>query len=67
VIDKNYLGHKFYSDGEAGFYRCSSCGIKIDYLDGNKTPLPYLVCTEYDHRDKLELTCEEYIIKHIIE
>lgn len=73
MIDKNYLGHdlthctEFYPKYD---YKCNICGIILYYdldKDDNYT-YQYNLCEDggvYNY--KCILTCEEFIIKNILE
>ncbi len=74
-IDENYLGHKlkhyieFYPHYD---YKCEKCDIILWYDENIITPdeYNYNLCEGnaiINHKIKRALTCEEFIIKSIIE
>jgi hypothetical protein len=67
MIDKNYLGHILEDANNLSYkdYICKKCNALIWVSNG---VYRVLIGTAKDgHFDKLELNCEEYIIKNIIE
>ena len=62
-----YNKHKFISIGEDFIYKCEKCQIKIWYSGGGY----WLISSKNRHTGALELnstlTCEEMMIKDIIE
>lgn len=75
VIDFNYLGHsfehyKFQQQLEASTYasdyKCNKCGVIIEC--SNHIKWQYIMLLSYTARGtELKLSCEEFIIKSIIE
>lgn len=73
LIDSNYEEHKlFYKHGiiaapdKQEFYRCSKCNIFIMYSMGEGEHIFWTINSNKKWW-KLELTCEEELIKNIIE
>lgn len=67
MIDLNYLGHDLYKSQNVdtdGFFLCKKCTVKIDYLEGARRE--YLYCSE-DEKYTPNMTCDEFVIKSIIE
>lgn len=63
--NKNILGHNFYvNDQYSESYICSKCGIQIFNFYTYKKIYTYDKCS---FGTVLELTCDEQIIKNIIE
>lgn len=67
----NELGHTFHNT-ELGYYRCSKCNVEIYASENNGYIVPERSLSDPKHcvlwlKDKLTLTCEEQIIKGIIE
>lgn len=56
MFDKNYLGHKFKNMMLKGYYICNKCKIIIYWNE-----------SVYVRGQYWNLTCEEMIIKNIIE
>jgi len=70
-FNKNYFGHnlisyiKFYDKHD---YICTYCGIKLHFHPKQTSKLYYFIDELInDINSECELTCEEYIIKMIIE
>jgi hypothetical protein len=67
MFNKNYLGHNFEEDemwGPEDFdYKCKTCGIRMFYDPSNKEY--HLIIKTGDNG--IFLSCEEKIIKNIIE
>ncbi len=66
IFHKNYLGHKFelyLKNILLDYYKCTVCGIRIHVM--NYTEKFY--SSEQQNTDIPVISCEEYIIKQIIE
>ena len=67
-MNKNYLGHLFLEiDGVDFSYKCEKCKILIWNSSIGNDDYWLLGDDLYHIRNKLKLTCDEYIIKNIIE
>ncbi len=81
-MNLNFKGHKFVKSTEISEgknvlwhdYICKNCGAEIELLGGNKTPRYWFfpITRNYQHSKEIlqieqELSCEEVIIKRIIE
>jgi hypothetical protein len=66
MININFMGHDLYrsDDGNLGFFLCKKCSVKIDYLEGDSREYLYV---RNSLRYAPDMTCDEFIIKDIIE
>lgn len=67
MINKNYLNHNFIEMKRNNDYICSKCKIMIWYYEGLKTQYWMLFNNTVSAGILLNLTCNEMIIKNIIE
>ena len=79
MINKKYLGHNFIRDYASAIerdYKCTICNIKIDYRDVDYGIHNVYLILKYEAikvgnititDGELLLTCDEMIIKNIIE
>jgi hypothetical protein len=71
MIDLNYLGHKlkpYYDIYPEYDYKCEICNIILFInIQDKYHQANYCICSGDSIDDKCTLTCEEYIIKSIIE
>ncbi len=70
MFDKNYLGHYFlkYKYDKFGYdFKCETCGIII-WIEGNYSDSYYMINNKGYHTFlKVNLSCNDFIIKGIIE
>lgn len=72
-FDYNFMGHNFIENNDTFSHKCSICNIIIWFGQVNKAGyLGYNIIHNYGTNNsyagsELNLTCEEYIIKKIIE
>ena len=76
MFDKNYLGHNLISytryDGDND-YICTNCGIEIYYIEQFKfnyykqSEFNYYFLNGYECGGICEISCDDFIIKNIIE
>jgi hypothetical protein len=78
MIDKNHMGHEFVHNSETGnvgsrciYYTCSKCKIIIFNTEDKYERKIFIsndwTGTPFEPNDELNLTCDEVIIKNIIE
>lgn len=62
---KNYLNHEFIFDPEVDIVHCEKCNIKLFWEFGDY----FYICegTRFKRWERFYMTCEEVIIKNIIE
>jgi hypothetical protein len=70
----NYLNHNFIELGKADYYKCSKCNVQIAFrLKKDESDYAVMIIGASKFKfitsilEELKLTCDEIIIKEIIE
>ena len=68
-IDENYLNHKLklHTEYSKLDYKCEKCNIIIYFYEGHYYDVDFRYEEDGDVDMPSELTCEDHIIKNIIE
>lgn len=62
IINSTYQDHYFQSNNISKFYTCTKCGCKASFWINQEEARFYIV-----YQKDVNLSCEEIIIKNIIE